>query len=124
MTRIRLPRADGSLHDYTLRAPRTWRAGSDQRNRIAYAAAHVVADPFAGADPWLQPAIDWDATLAYRSYLWSLGFGVAEAQSVWLTGPGRFHHPHAGFAGDLRGAVAARIRHHYDVQFARLRASQ
>jgi len=88
MTRIRLPRADGSLHDYTLRAPRTWRAGSDQRNRIAYAAAHVVADPFAGADPWLQPAIDWDATLAYRSYLWSLGFGVAEAMDTAQRGMG------------------------------------
>ena len=28
--------------------------------RIAYAAAHVVADPLATNDPWLTPAIDWD----------------------------------------------------------------
>jgi hypothetical protein len=59
-----------------------------KRNRVAYAAAHVVADPYAAADPWLQPAIDWDATLAYRSYLWSLGFGVAEAMDTAQRGMG------------------------------------
>ncbi|MEP6941368.1 MAG: dihydrodipicolinate synthase family protein [Betaproteobacteria bacterium] len=88
MTRIRLPRPDGSLHDYTLQAPRNWHAGPNKRNRVAYAAAHVVADPFSCADPWLQPAIDWDATLAYRSHLWSLGFGVAEAMDTAQRGMG------------------------------------
>ena len=48
-------------------------------NRIAYAAAHVVADPMADADPWIDCAIDWERTLAFRQHLWSLGFGVAEA---------------------------------------------
>ena len=46
-------------------------------NRIAYSAAHVVADARAAVDPWLQCAVDWDATIAYRRHLWSLGLGVA-----------------------------------------------
>jgi len=57
-------------------------------NRIAYAAAHVVADPFANVDPWLGPAIDWDATLAFRSHLWSLGLGIAEAMDTAQRGMG------------------------------------
>jgi hypothetical protein len=90
MARIKLPRADGSLHDYTLRAARTWpRSAPGARwNRVAYAAAHVVADPLSSADPWLQPAIDWDATLAYRRHLWSLGLGVAEALDTAQRGMG------------------------------------
>ena len=32
--------------------------------------------------------IDWDATLAYREYLWSLGFGVAEAMDTAQRGMG------------------------------------
>jgi hypothetical protein len=55
---------------------------------VAYAAAHVVADALAPADPWLQPALDWDATLAYRTYLWSLGLGVAEAMDTAQRGMG------------------------------------
>ena len=35
-------------------------------NRVAYAAAHVVADPLADIDPWLDAAVDWDATIAFR----------------------------------------------------------
>ena len=89
-TRLRLPRADGTSHDYTLRGPGTWTIpGPGTRfNRIAYSAAHVVADPFSSADPWLSPAVDWDATLSYRSYLWSLGLGVAEAMDTAQRGMG------------------------------------
>jgi hypothetical protein len=57
-------------------------------NRIAYSAAHVVADPRAAIDPWLQCAIDWDATVAYRQRLWSLGLGVAEAMDTAQRGMG------------------------------------
>jgi len=32
--------------------------------------------------------IDWDATIAYREYLWSLGFGVAEAMDTAQRGMG------------------------------------
>jgi len=90
MARIRLPRPDATLHDYTLHGQRAWTApvAGVRLNRVAYAAAHVVADPLASADPWLQAAIDWDATLAYRSYLWSLGFGVAEAMDTAQRGMG------------------------------------
>ncbi|HTH77968.1 MAG TPA: dihydrodipicolinate synthase family protein [Ramlibacter sp.] len=57
-------------------------------DRIAYSAAHVVADPKAAIDPWLQCAIDWDATIAYRKHLWSLGLGVAEAMDTAQRGMG------------------------------------
>jgi hypothetical protein len=52
------------------------------------AAAHVVADPLATADPWLQPALDWEATLAYRRHLWNLGLSVAEAMDTAQRGMG------------------------------------
>ena len=57
-------------------------------NRVAYAAAHVVADPLADVDPWIDAAIDWDRTLAFREHLWSLGFGVAEAMDTAQRGMG------------------------------------
>lgn len=57
-------------------------------NRIAYAAAHVVADPLVESDPWLDCPIDWDTTLAFREHLWSLGFGVAEAMDTAQRGMG------------------------------------
>jgi uncharacterized protein DUF993 len=90
MTSIRLPRTDGTSRAYTLRPPRAWSLPppGTRFNRVAYAAAHVVADPLSAADPWLQTAIDWDATLAYRSYLWSLGLGVAEAMDTAQRGMG------------------------------------
>jgi hypothetical protein len=56
--------------------------------RTAYAAAHVVADPLADADPWIDCAVDWDRTLAFRDHLWSLGFGVAEAMDTAQRGMG------------------------------------
>ncbi|WBU58072.1 dihydrodipicolinate synthase family protein [Paracoccus sediminicola] len=56
--------------------------------RTAFAAAHVVADPLAEADPWLDAAVDWDRTLAFREYLWGLGFGVAEAMDTAQRGMG------------------------------------
>lgn len=57
-------------------------------NRSAYAAAHVVADPLAEYDPWLDAPLDWDTTLAFREHLWSLGFGVAEAMDTAQRGMG------------------------------------
>ena len=52
------------------------------------AAAHVVADPLSAKEPWLEQAIDWDATIAYRRHLWSWGFGVAEAMDTAQRGMG------------------------------------
>jgi hypothetical protein len=85
---ILLPGADGALKPYTLRGPGAFDAPTAPFNRVAYAAAHVVADPRAAINPWQQTAIDWDATLAYRHYLWSLGFGVAEAMDTAQRGMG------------------------------------
>jgi hypothetical protein len=56
--------------------------------RVAYAAAHVVADPRRMTDPWRTPAIDWDATIAFRRHLWSLGFKIAEAMDTSQRGTG------------------------------------
>lgn len=84
-----LPGADGALRPYTLRGTAPVRpARGTTFNRIAYSAAHVVADPRAAIDPWLQCAVDWDATIAYRQRLWSLGLGVAEAMDTAQRGMG------------------------------------
>jgi hypothetical protein len=56
--------------------------------RRVYAAVHVVADPLAEVDPWLDCAIDWERTLAFREHIWSLGLGVAEAMDTAQRGMG------------------------------------
>jgi len=58
------------------------------KSRIAYSAAHVVADPFAEQNPQTGSAIDWESTLAYRRYLWDWGLGVAEAMDTAQRGMG------------------------------------
>jgi hypothetical protein len=86
---LKLPKADRGLESYTLSAPRDFPAKRTQAfNRVAYAAAHVVADPLSAKDPWLEPAVDWDATIAFRRHLWALGFGVAEAMDTAQRGMG------------------------------------
>jgi hypothetical protein len=86
---IRLPQADRSVETYKLSAPKSFPDRvSEPMNRIAFSAAHVVADPLADADPWLQAAIDWDKTIAYRERLWDLGLGVAEAMDTAQRGMG------------------------------------
>jgi hypothetical protein len=88
MPTIRLPKADRTLESFTTSAPRQFPKYAGKFNRVAYAAAHVVADPLADNDPWLTPAIDWEKTLQFRQYLWSLGFGVAEAMDTAQRGMG------------------------------------
>jgi hypothetical protein len=86
---LQLPSAGGDLFQYTLRDTAPVRPAAGVKfNRIAYSAAHVVADPRAAIDPWLQCAVDWDATIAYRRHLWSLGLGVAEAMDTAQRGMG------------------------------------
>jgi hypothetical protein len=88
-TRLNLPRPDGSLEAYELGAASPWPGhASPPRTRVAFAAAHVVADPLASAEPWLEAAVDWDATLAYRRHLWDLGLSVAEAMDTAQRGMG------------------------------------
>ncbi|GIJ76352.1 Protein of unknown function [Micromonospora phaseoli] len=57
-------------------------------SRIAYAAAHVVADPAADNTPGTPAVLDWDRTLAFRRHLWSYGLGVAEAMDTAQRGMG------------------------------------
>jgi hypothetical protein len=86
---LTLPVAGGALAPYALRGHTPARPPAGVRfNRIAYSAAHVVADPLAAVDPWLQSAVDWDATIGYRRHLWSLGLGVAEAMDTAQRGMG------------------------------------
>ena len=86
---IRLPAADGSLEEYRLVGTPTERpAAVPDFTRIAYAAAHVVSDPVRERTPWGEPAIDWDATMAFRHHLWSLGFRIAEAMDTAQRGMG------------------------------------
>jgi hypothetical protein len=86
---LKLPNASGRVEAYTLRGTTPVKPAAGVKfNRIAYSAAHVVADPLAAIDPWLQCAVDWDATIAYRQRLWSLGLGVAEAMDTAQRGMG------------------------------------
>ena len=58
------------------------------QSRIAYSAAHVVADPIAEQNPQTGSAIDWESTMAYRHYLWDWGLGIAEAMDTAQRGMG------------------------------------
>jgi hypothetical protein len=84
MLTLRLPRQGGQLESFTLRPVSQPQLAGRFRSRTAYAAAHVVADPFA----CVTTAIDWDATLAFRRHLWSCGFSVAEAMDTAQRGMG------------------------------------
>ena len=80
--KIDLPRADGTLAAYELASPTVWpRPDKPARSRIAYAAAHVVADPL-GDPGGSAPPIDWEATLRLRKHLWAYGMRVAEAMDT------------------------------------------
>lgn len=57
-------------------------------SRLAYAAAHVVADPLAMTDPWSRPIVDWGKTMEFRHHLWRLGFRIAEAMDTSQRGMG------------------------------------
>jgi len=86
---LTLPRADGTLTRYTL-SGRTPIAGAPGpiRSRVGMAAVHVVANPLAAINPTLDVALDWDATLAFRRHIWSLGLAVAEAMDTSQRGMG------------------------------------
>ena len=86
---ILLPRHDGELSSYVpgLHPPVVAPEGRPE-SRVAYAAAHVVCDPLADNNPTLDADLDWDATLAYRRHLWSLGLSVAEAMDTAQRGMG------------------------------------
>ena len=80
--KIDLSNDQGKLKSYKLTGePLVARKPSKPFNRIAFAAAHVVANPLKGG-------IDWNGTIAYRRYLLNLGFGIAEAMDTSQRGMG------------------------------------
>ncbi|HEY0826877.1 MAG TPA: dihydrodipicolinate synthase family protein, partial [Bacilli bacterium] len=91
---LKLPGAGGSLYSYipgnsgSFDIPK----GYKLKSRIAFSAAHVVCDPYADTDPLTNSQIDWDATMAYRHHLWSLGLSVAEAMDTAQRGMGLDWH--------------------------------
>jgi len=86
---IKLPKADRSIETFHPSEPRNFpERAKGKLNRIAFAAAHVVADPKADNNPWLDQNIDWEKTIAFREHLWGLGFGVAEAMDTAQRGMG------------------------------------
>lgn len=89
MATVNLPTDDGGTEIYRTHEPLAYEPASPGGfSRVAYSAVHVVTDPLADCDPWMDAAIDWDATIAYRRYLWSLGLGVAEAMDTAQRGMG------------------------------------
>src|ERR1700750_2325371 len=86
---LKLPTANRGIETYRLAASRTFPSKLEGTlNRVAFSAAHVVADPLADVDPWLSAAIDWDRTIAFREHIWDLGLGVAEAMDTAQRGMG------------------------------------
>jgi hypothetical protein len=80
-TTLDLPTLDGRLEPFALGShPAVVAVPGPWSSRQIFAAVHVVADPF--GDPVGANTVDWEATAAFRRYLWSLGFGVAEAMDT------------------------------------------
>jgi hypothetical protein len=87
--KINLPTDAGKLETFVLSEPRTYPDKTKGAfNRVAFSAAHVVADARAANDPWIDCTLDWESTLRYREYLWDLGLGVAEAMDTAQRGMG------------------------------------
>ena len=87
---LTLPTYDGQLAAYELIGdPLVARAPKTALTRTAFAAAHVVSDPLRERSPWdTRPAVDWGATLAFRTALWDQGLGLAEAMDTAQRGMG------------------------------------
>jgi Protein of unknown function (DUF993) len=86
MATVNLPGPDGRPQPFELSPPAPPPPAAPPRfDRIAYAAAHIVAQPpgsGAPRDPRDPGAVDWEATLRFREHLWRLGFGIAEAMDT------------------------------------------
>ncbi|SAL04551.1 hypothetical protein AWB81_06742 [Caballeronia arationis] len=86
---VKLPTLQCTLEHYRIQGnPLDVVAPSRPFNRIAYSAAHVVADPLNATDLGSRPAIDWKKTIEYRRYLLGQGLGIAEAMDTAQRGMG------------------------------------
>jgi dihydrodipicolinate synthase/N-acetylneuraminate lyase len=80
---IALPEAGGEWREIELSEPRAWAEHPQSfQSRVAFAAAHVVADPRGENVPGAPAVIDWEATLGFRRHLFRYGLGVAEAMDT------------------------------------------
>ena len=62
--KLKLPTPHGHKEPYKLVGePLPIRKPRNPFNRVAFAASHVVANPYADSDPSGSPAIDWERTL-------------------------------------------------------------
>jgi hypothetical protein len=82
-TSVEVPAAGGGWRTVELAAPRVWAPHPrPYRSRVAFAAAHVVADPWGENVPGAPAVVDWESTLAFRRHLFTYGLGVAEAMDT------------------------------------------
>ncbi|NHC16609.1 DUF993 family protein, partial [Motilibacter deserti] len=85
---VRVPSPSG-WREVPLREPRAWpEHPGGFRSRVAFAAAHVVADPLGDNVPGAPAVVDWESTLAFRRHLFRYGLGVAEAMDTAQRGMG------------------------------------
>ncbi|TCO19159.1 uncharacterized protein DUF993 [Kribbella steppae] len=85
---LRLP-GPGGLEAYqVIGEPVAQGTYSPAESRLAFAAAHVVADPLGDNSPGQPAVVDWEHTLEFRRHLWSLGLSVAEAMDTAQRGMG------------------------------------
>ncbi|MCA0269840.1 MAG: dihydrodipicolinate synthase family protein [Bacteroidetes bacterium] len=87
---LTLPTEDFRLERYRpTGTPLLPRAPRVALTRTAFAAAHVISDALRERSPWDgRPAVDWEATLAFRHWLWDQGLGLAEAMDTAQRGMG------------------------------------
>ncbi|WP_263358328.1 dihydrodipicolinate synthase family protein [Acidicapsa ligni] len=94
MPSLNLPISNGCIETYSLVGVPLEASPSGaipSFNRVVYSAAHVVVNPLADNNPWVDQdaqSIDWDRTIAFREHLWDLGLGVAEAMDTAQRGMG------------------------------------
>ena len=87
--KISLPNQFGTLSPYELVGTQIESIKlSADANRIIFAAAHVVADPYADNTPSLDCNINWHDTLKFRRHLANCGLGIAEAMDTAQRGAG------------------------------------
>jgi hypothetical protein len=86
---LSLPAEGRGSTRYTMRGtPVHLPPGPHKHSRLAFSAAHVVADSFSDTEPSGNAAIDWDKTIAFRRRLLDLGLGIAEAMDTAQRGFG------------------------------------
>ncbi len=79
--KINLPTGSGKLETFVLSEPRAYPdKASAAFNRVAFSAAHVVADARAANDPWLDASVDWERRSAIAN---TCGTSVSASPKPW-----------------------------------------